>query len=60
MIELYSINHYEFGGFLFNLHYLHTLLYDVIGTHYEPPKCIMSTSITMSLKVTLLLDLVFQ
>ena len=47
----------SFGGFLFNPHYLHTLMHDVIKTHYEPPKFIMSISIIMSLIMTLL---VFQ
>ena len=54
MIEVLIMN---FGGFLFNPHYLHTLLHDVIKSHYEPPKFIMSTSIIMSLIMTLL---VFQ
>ena len=47
----------SFGGFLFNPHYLHTLMHDVIKTHYEPPKFIMSISVIMSLIMTLL---VFQ
>ena len=34
----------NFGGFLVNPHYLHTLLRDVIKIHYEPPKFIMSIS----------------
>ena len=54
MIEILIMS---FGGFLFNPHYLHTLMHDVIKTHYEPPKCIMSISIIMSLIMTLL---VFQ
>ena len=54
MIEIFIMN---FGGFLFNPHYLHTLMHDVIKTHYEPPKFIMSISIIMSLIMTLL---VFQ
>ena len=54
MIEILIMS---FGGFLFNPHYLHTLMHDVIKTHYEPPKFIMSISIIMSLIMTLL---VFQ
>ena len=54
MIEIFIMN---FGGFLFNPHYLHTLMHDVIKTHYEPPKFIMSISIIMSLIMTFL---VFQ
>ena len=46
-----------FGGFLFNPHYLHTLLHDVIKTHYEPPKIIMNTSFIMKVIMTLI---VFQ
>ena len=54
MIEILIMS---FGGFLFNPHYLHTLMHDVIKTHYEPPKFIMSISIIMSLIIMLL---VFQ
>ena len=54
MIEILIMS---FGGFLFNPHYLHTLMHDVIKTHYEPPKFIMSISIIASLIMTLL---VFQ
>ena len=54
MIEIFIMN---FGGFLFNPHYLHTLMHDVIKTHHEPQKFIMSISIIMSLIMTLL---VFQ
>ena len=46
-----------FGGFLFNPHYLHTLLHDVIKTHYEPPKIIMNLSFIMKVIMTLI---VFQ
>ena len=35
MIEILIMS---FGGFLFNPHYLHTLMHDVIKTHYELPK----------------------
>ena len=57
MIEIFIMN---FGGFLFNPHYfMHTLMHDVIKTHYEPPKFIMSISIIMSLIMTLL-HVVFQ
>ena len=41
MIEVLIMN---FGGFLFNPHYLHTLLHELIKSHYEPPKFIMSTT----------------
>ena len=47
----------HFGGVIVNQHYLHTLLHDVIESYYDPPKCIMSTSIIMSLIITLI---VFQ
>ena len=46
MIEVIIMN---LGGVLFNPHYLHTPLHEVIKSHYEPPKFIMSTSIIMSL-----------
>ena len=54
MKEVFIMN---FGGFLFNPHYLHTLLHDVIKTHYEPPKIIMNTSFIMKVIMTLI---VFQ
>ena len=54
MIEVLIMN---FGGVIVNQHYLHTLLHDVIESYYDPPKCIMSTSIIMSLIITLI---VFQ
>ena len=54
MIEVLIMN---FGGVIVNQHYLHTLLHDVIESYYDPPKCIMSTSIIMSLIMTLI---VFQ
>ena len=46
MIEILIMS---FGGFLFNPHYLHTLMHDVIKTHYEPPKFIICISVIMSL-----------
>ena len=54
MKEVFIMN---FGGFLFNPHYLHTLLHDVIKTHYEPPKIIMNISFIMKVIMTLI---VFQ
>ena len=34
MIEVLIMN---FGGFLFNPHYLHTLVHNVVEAHWEPP-----------------------
>ena len=51
MIEILIMN--SFRGFLFNPHYLHTLMHDVIKIHYEPPKFIISTSLIMRLIMTL-------
>ena len=47
-MRLIMIEILVFGGFLFNPHYLHTLMHDVIKIHYEPPKFIMSISYYLS------------